>query len=123
MKLYEYRVKNDGRKFVVNELEAEEKNKTYRLLERGEGWRSVVKKEEIGCLTDGRWLLMYLVERDDERYIRALIELQEKYVVGVQNKLTAAEITLENYKNLLKQAAALMKEADEADKKWAKLSN
>ena len=105
MKLYEYHVKNDGLKIVVNELEAEEKNKTYRLLEHGEGWRSVIKKEEIGRLTDGRWLLMYLFEREDERYIKALIELQENYVVGVQKNLTAAEIKLENYKNLLKQAA------------------
>ena len=106
MKLYEYRVKHYSRKIIVNELEAEEKNKTYRLLERGEGWRSVVKKEEIGRLTNDGWLLMYLVERDDERYKKALIEHQEKKVAAVQAMLTGEEIKLENYKNLLKQEAA-----------------
>ena len=105
MKLYEYRVKNNGRNFIVTELEAEEKNKTYRLLELGEGWSTIVKKEEIGRLSEDLWLLMYLVERDDERYIKALIEYQERKVDAAQARLAGEEITLENYINLLKQEA------------------
>ena len=101
MKLYEYISSTNGEILRVKELEAEEKEKTYKL-KRGTAWRTVVKKDEIGVLLDGYCLNMYLVERDDERYIKTLIEYQEAIVNRYREKITYEESKLEKYKSRIK---------------------
>lgn len=105
MKLYSYSVNHFGRKIDIEEIEVEEKEKIY-IVTAGRTWRAKIKKSEIGELLDGCDLYMYLTERDNKRYINALIEYQERSVSAAQARLTAAEIKLENYKNLLEKEAA-----------------
>lgn len=105
MKLYEYSIESYGRKIRIKEVEVEEKEKIYKVKTRG-CWRTNIKKAEIGELLDGYALNMYLPERDNKRYINELIKYQERVVDAAQQTLAAAEIKLENYKNLLEQETA-----------------
>lgn len=105
MKIYEYTESEYGRKIEVKEIEVEEKAKSYKITSHNY-WRSSVKKSDIGELMGLFCSTMYLTERDDKRYINALIEYQERKVSAAQAALTAAEIKLENYKKHLEQEAA-----------------
>lgn len=103
MKIYEYMSSTDGSILKVKEIEAEEKEKTYRVTSRS-SWRKTIKKDEVGKLLDGYVLNMYLTERDDEKYINTLIEFQQSKVDMARQKLKSEEIKLENYKARIKRA-------------------
>ena len=98
MKIYQYSVKKGT--IVINEIEAEEKDKTYKLLTRGNSYRSIIKKKQIGEVLDSWWLDMYLTERDDERYKKELINMQTKIVASARSRLEYEESRLEIFKNI-----------------------
>lgn len=75
MKIYKYET-GFNNKIKITELEAEEKNKIYVIKDRYTNSR--ILKTEIGVLS--AFDRMYLLERDDDRYINSVIDKIERVI-------------------------------------------
>ena len=94
MKLYVFR-KSHRTNFVVEEIEVEEKPKTYI------GFRTRINKDEINKLSNHYGNEMYCLDNDPKRYIEAILEMNKKTVEALEKRLLEAKKEVEKWKALV----------------------
>ena len=93
MKLYEFR-KSYRTNFVVEEIEVEEKPKTY--VSR----HTRINKDEINKLSYHYGNTMYCLDNDPKRYIEAVLEMNKKTVEELEKRLSKAKEEVEKWEAL-----------------------
>lgn len=93
MKLYKFR-KSYITAFVVEEIEVEEKPKTY------VGFRTKINKDEINKLSNRYGNEMYCLDNDPKRYIEAILEMSKKKVEALEKRLSEAKQEVEKWEAL-----------------------
>ena len=83
--------------FTVNEIEVEEKPKTY----IGKNCR--INKSEIGILSTSYGNRMYLLENKPEIYINAMINRRKMGVATAENRLAEAKEQLVKWEELARK--------------------
>lgn len=77
MKIYKFQYRSWIGKLDRTEYEAEEKPKTYTLLD---GWKSRISKREIGVVTGRDNDTVYLFEDDKKKAVKLLIEKHKVFL-------------------------------------------
>ena len=93
MKLYVFR-KSYRTNFVVEEIEVEEKPKTY------VGCHTRINKDEINKLSNHYGNAMYCLDNDPKRYIEAILEMNKKTVEALEKRLSEAKKEVEKWEAL-----------------------
>ena len=93
MKLYVFK-KSYRTNFVVEEIEVEEKPKTYI------GCRTRINKDEINKLSNHYGNEMYCLDNDPKRYIEAILEMNKKTVEALEKRLLEAKKEVEKWEAL-----------------------
>ena len=93
MKLYRFR-KSYRTAFVVEEIEVEEKPKTYI------GSHTRINKEEINKLSSHYGNEMYCLDNDPKIYIEAVLRMCKNNVETIEKRLKEAKEEVEKWKAL-----------------------
>ena len=93
MKLYRFRT-SYRTAFVVDEIEVEEKLKTYI------GCHTRINKDEINKLSNHYGNEMYCLDNDPKRYIEAILEMKKKTVEALEKRLSEAKEEVEKWEAL-----------------------
>lgn len=88
-----------GKLFTVTEIEAEEKEKTYRTKDN-----SIIKKSEINCLTNHFGNRMYRIDNDAKPYIEAMVQRCKRSVSNCENELKNAKENLAKWEELAERS-------------------
>lgn len=93
MKLYRFR-RSWRTAFVVEEIEVEEKTKTYI------GNRTRINKDEINKLSNHYGNEMYCLDNDPKIYIEAVLKMCENNVEALEKRLAEAKEEVEKWEAL-----------------------
>lgn len=93
MKLYKFR-KSYRTAFVVEEIEVEEKPKTY------VGNHTRINKEEINKLSNHYGNEMYCLDNNPKRYIEEVLKMCKNNVETIENRLAEAKEEVKKWQTL-----------------------
>ena len=100
MKLYKFEIAWKEKGFYVEEIEVEEKSKTYILPKCFIETR--LKKDEIGKLIGCLKNRMYCLENNPKIFIKAIIDEKNKNINSLEKELNNEKTMLEKWEKALK---------------------
>ena len=100
MKLYKFETTWKEKGFYVEEIEVEEKPKTYILPKHFIETR--LKKDEIGKLTGCLKNRMYCLENNPKIFIKAMIDRRNNNISSLEKELNNEKTMLEKWEKALK---------------------